>query len=292
MSIQLDKDINTGDNSIIDTTDCLEAANAFRAMKNFLFIIVFICLLILQGIFWLDWSGCIDKSDCPCHLSAAICPKACPQLSAAKPCSIAADEQQTALTAQQVSTDTIETQAQLATKDVTKETTEKTPTAVTDETEPAKITTPKKDSSLKTKLAKFIPKCRQMQWVIKSCNCVLIFASALYCLCLLITIKISIAGHLGGINHISRAFFLSLFVLVFILPWQKFFPGFVAGVIYSPAELLCPKSISPDMPWMDAFIYYLRFVVFWAFVTLLLIFAQARSMRWAKATLRRLGVAL
>ena len=58
-------DENEKTTDIVNTTDCLEAVSAFRAMKNFLFIIALICLLLLQSIFWLDLFGLIDKSKCP-----------------------------------------------------------------------------------------------------------------------------------------------------------------------------------------------------------------------------------
>ena len=60
----------------------------------------------------------------------------------------------------------------------------------------------------------------------------------MYCLSLLFSLKVSLMGRLGGINHISRAFFLSLAMFVLVLPWQKFFSGVVAGVIFTPDELL------------------------------------------------------
>ena len=38
---------------LLCTTDCLEAVGAFKAMKNFLFVIIVICLVLLQVTFWL-----------------------------------------------------------------------------------------------------------------------------------------------------------------------------------------------------------------------------------------------
>ena len=50
-------------NDVVDTTDCLEAIGAFKAMKNLFFLVVFICLIVLQGIFWLNHLGYIDVSE-------------------------------------------------------------------------------------------------------------------------------------------------------------------------------------------------------------------------------------
>ncbi|MHC4212509.1 MAG: hypothetical protein ACYSWP_03945, partial [Planctomycetota bacterium] len=38
--------------NLLDTTDCLEAVSVFRGWKNFLFVITFFSLLLLQSVFW------------------------------------------------------------------------------------------------------------------------------------------------------------------------------------------------------------------------------------------------
>jgi hypothetical protein len=135
-------------------------------------------------------------------------------------------------------------------------------------------------------------KFEHLAWVVRFVNFILILAGALYCLTMLFTLKVSLLGRLGGINHISRAFFLSLTLLVLLLPWQNFFGGAVKGAIYTPKELTA---------WMEwyaceasgvfgAALYYLRFTGYWVVVVVLLVFAQLRSNRWARAILRRLEV--
>jgi hypothetical protein len=107
---------------------------------------------------------------------------------------------------------------------------------------------------------------------------------------MLFALKVSMLGRLGGINHISRAFFLSLAMVVLLLPWQRFFSGIVAGAMYSPAELLSRCADAETRGIFGSVLFYLRFSVYWLLVVLLLIFSQLRSFRWAKATLRRLEV--
>jgi len=126
--------------------------------------------------------------------------------------------------------------------------------------------------------------------LIRFFNFVLIPAAILYCLTMLFSLKVSLLGRLGGINHIARAFFLSLTFAVFLLPWQRFFPGVFLGAMYTPAELqsACAKADSYNI--FAITLHYLRFSGYWLVVVLLLIFAQLRSSRWAKATLRRLEV--
>lgn len=130
----------------------------------------------------------------------------------------------------------------------------------------------------------------RLSWLIRFFDFVLILTAVLYCLTMLFSLKVSLLGRLGGINHIARAFFLSLTFTVLILPWQRLFPGVVFGAMYTPAELqsACAKADSYNI--FALTFHYLRFTGFWLVVLLLLIFAQLRSGRWAKAILRRLEV--
>ena len=49
-------DLDKQDN-LLDTTDCLEAVSVFRGWKNFLFVITFCCLLVLQAAFLIGWAA-------------------------------------------------------------------------------------------------------------------------------------------------------------------------------------------------------------------------------------------
>jgi hypothetical protein len=128
-----------------------------------------------------------------------------------------------------------------------------------------------------------------LSWVIRIANAVLILTASLYCLSMLFSLKVSMLGRLGGINHISRAFFLSLLMLVLLLPWQRIFGGIVPGAIFTPEELV-KWSSTEAVDIFDTVIYYLRFSGYWLLVLLLLILSQIRSIRWGKAILRRLEI--
>ena len=130
----------------------------------------------------------------------------------------------------------------------------------------------------------------RLSWLIRFFDFVLILTAVLYCLTMLFSLKVSLLGRLGGINHIARAFFLSLIFAVLILPWQRFFPGVVFGAMYTPAELQSACAEADSYNIFALTFHYLRFTGFWLVVMLLLIFAQLRSGRWAKAILRRLEV--
>jgi hypothetical protein len=240
--------------NLIDTTDCLEAISVFRGWKNFLFIVVILCLLLLQASFWLVNTGYVATEQVSCDKAAATV--------------AAGGSEQVAAT---VKEDIKKAAEQVA--------------AGPNEPAEASSQQPQPEPAK----PRFEIKLKHLVWLVRFVNFVLILAAILYCLTMLFSLKVSLLGRLGGINHISRAFFLSLAFLVLLLPWQRFFAGVVAGAIYTPEELLnsCPTKTK------DIFctaIYYSRFCGYWLVVLLLLIFSYIRSSRWAKATLRRLEV--
>jgi len=130
----------------------------------------------------------------------------------------------------------------------------------------------------------------RLSWLIRFFDFVLILTAVLYCLTMLFSLKVSLLGRLGGINHIARAFFLSLTFAVLLMPWQTFFPGVVVGAMYTPAELQSACAEANNYNIFATILHYLRFTGYWLLVLLLLIFAQLRGSRWAKAILRRLEV--
>ncbi len=259
---------------IVNTTDCLEAASAFKAMKNFLFIIAVTCLLLLQGVFWLERAGLIDKTDCPQIFGpgAETAPGLFMKYFVFDANRIPAG----------VAKDTIAEQAEHVTKEMADQPGQSSDAPAADD-----------DAEKKTSVFQIHrPSCRLVAYLVKCCNFVLIPVVMLYCIILFMSIKISLTGRLGGINHISRAFFQSLFALAFLLPWQTCFrfPNVIHGAVYTPEELLCPARLQVSLGVIFEIFRYLRFTGLWIIVILLLICAQLRSRRWTKATLRRLGI--
>lgn len=143
----------------------------------------------------------------------------------------------------------------------------------------------------KAKNSRFALKFKHLAGLIRFFNFVLILTAILYCLTMLFILKVSLLGRLGGINHICRAFFLSLIFAVLIMPWQKLFPDLVLfGATFTPAELKGACAKAADYKLLLTIGHYLRFTGFWLLVLLFLIFSQLRSGRWSKAILRRLEV--
>jgi hypothetical protein len=288
---------------IVDTTDCLEAISALKSMKNGLFVLIFLGLLLIQGIFWLDYFGYIDKTGCPfpgktcamvCDARATLlAPMAAtdtpsthePANPTAEPVAKAAET--AALTAAPASdagsketTAAVMAQAEKAVGTAIEKPAEKTQKAVP---------TGKPKWSL-GEYEKYLPKCVQVEWTLRVANFFVLLLMILYCLSLLVIVKISLAGRLGGLNHIVRGFFRSLLALAFLVPWQTFFPGVLLGAMYMPAELLCSSGCPETAPMLCQVLYFLRFCGLWLLVLILLLGAQCRSRRWSQATLRRLGI--
>jgi len=126
-------------------------------------------------------------------------------------------------------------------------------------------------------------------WALKLVDVVLILSAMLYFLTILFAMKISLVGRLGGINHITRAFFLSLFMLILLLPWQKIFGDTVIGAVFTAGAINKAATLK-DGDIFEKALYYMRFSGYSALILLLLIMAQIRSSRWAAAILRRLEI--
>ena len=312
-------------NNLLDTTDCLEAVGVFKGWKNFLFVIVFLCLLLLQASFLLVDTGCIKIEQKAGGSEPAVTGDVT-DLDEGQVESIIEDVQEAIEPVEELTVEPDEPVKAIMPEEVAKpeqiaepeEAAEPEEIAVPEEAaEPEEIAVPEEVTETEeavepNEAAEPISKAaghkfqraaiawppteflsgitfEYLSLVIRVVNAVLILAASLYCLSMLFSLKVSMLGRLGGINHISRAFFLSLLMLVLLLPWQRIFGGMVPGAIFTPVELMeCYSAKATDI--FDTVIYYLRFSGYWLLVFLLLILSQIRSIRWGKAILRRLEI--
>lgn len=244
-----------GPGSLLDTTDSLEAVGVFRGWKNFMFLIVFLCLLLTQGAFWLVNTGLVDLERSCCEKCQAIVAGPADANEAA--IVVDPNELAEAALAKAVAAD-------LAEDD---------------------------DAAPKSALNDVLQKVTSQRfcWGLCIVNAILILSACVYVLTILFCLKVSIVGRLGGISHIGRAFFLALFMFILLLPWQKIFGCMVVGAIYTPDELVkCYSAGREDL--LAKVIYYLRFSGYWLLIFLMLILTQMRTCRWTRAILRRLEV--
>ncbi|MHC4666008.1 MAG: hypothetical protein ACYS9T_08645 [Planctomycetota bacterium] len=220
--------------NLLDTTDCLEAVGIFRGWKNFLFIITILCLLLLQVSFWAVDLGLVTGEEVQGEPPPATSAAGTSQPNIAASAQTASEADEITAAARKVTTD-----ANLS----------RVETPLDKPAEPVEA---------KGGVLPWI-EFRHLAWLIRLLDFVLILAAMLYCLTMLFSLKISLLGRLGGINHISLA------------TWVKW----------------CNREISGIF---TVTLYYLRFTGYWVLVMLFLIFSMLRSNNWIKATLRRLEV--
>lgn len=255
--------------NLLGTTDCLEAVGVFRAWKNGLFVISMVCLVLLQLLFWAVNLDVVSIGAVqPAQAAALVEPKTPePNAPTSKAPGVAGAE--------------ITGAAKIVAGDANLD---------SGTTPPRRPRRPMATGPLLAKEPGHLDSLAR--FLIRFLDFVLILAAILFCLTTLFSLKISLLGRLGGINHISRAFFLSLLFVVLILPWQKFFGATVKGAIYTPAELAGWVNWyeDPASGVLGMVLYYLRFTGYWLLVMLVGILSQIRSGRWARATLRRLEI--
>jgi hypothetical protein len=120
-------------------------------------------------------------------------------------------------------------------------------------------------------------------------NGILIVTAVLFTLAMFFCLLVSLVGRLGGIRHISRAFFLAVIVLVLAIPWQTLVGSRLPGVVYTFPERLNWLAIKNESL-LNTIVYYLRFSGYWLVFLLLLVVSQLRSARWTKSILHRLEI--
>jgi len=247
-------------NAYIDNkNDVLEAFKTFSSARSLFFWILLIVMLMLQVIFWAVDSGAVDSALPCCDTSQPI-----PQ------CQPPQGKAIWLLTADQ--------------QDKTPDKADATPSPpVKEDLEKEKPAAPKDSPQI---TAKQISACRNADFMQKSTKIikyVATFAVVLYCLSLLIGVKLTLVGQLGGMANAGKAFFLSLILMVFIVPWQDAISPEVPAVLFSYKELtLWYQHIRMNADPSGYFLYYGRFVGFWAFSMIVLLVAQWRSYQSVK----------
>jgi hypothetical protein len=266
-------DMGSKRDDIVGTTDYLEAITVFKSAKNFLFAMITLSLILMLVCFF------VANSKYAVYEGSVVDEAAAPDMPMAKPI-----EQVAAIAASKVTAaadgNTVPTSAAFSGP-------MPGPVApTTGDKNGVQPVTPEVKAPARPLKIKF----EWIAWALRVSNFVAMVATVLYSLILIFCLKISLVGRLGGINHIARAFIWSLASLAFLMPWQKYFGGVLAGAVFTPADLMqaCTRVAQRDV--LESTFFYARFAGLPAAVIMMMLAAQVRSVRWAKATLRRLGV--
>ncbi|UCE46574.1 MAG: hypothetical protein JSW47_13235 [Phycisphaerales bacterium] len=282
-----------GSNDLLDTTDCLEAVGVFKGWKNLLFVILVVCMLLLQASFYLVDQGYVEITGQAYGDEPSVEPT--PYVEPAEPNDSDKPTPPVVSDTPAEPNESVEIDRAGGGRGEPEEANEPAGPGTTPEPNLG-LLQPGRQEEPGLQLAAlpftdFLSKITwaQLSWTMNLVNSVLILTAILYCLTLLFSLKVSMHGRLGGINHITRAFFLSLLMVVLLLPWQEVFGSVVTGAVFTPTELArwCSHK-TEDM--LDIILYYVRFSGYGGLMLLLLILSQVRSLRWAKAILRRLEI--
>ncbi len=264
--------------NLVDTTDCLEAVSVIRCWKNFLFIIILLALLFVQGSFWL-----VNFKLFSTEQPAAAAKVSTPAAGMSEPAQNT--ESQIKQAAKQIAYDS---NALAASSEQSLPVIEPNRSGASAPPASGNMTGKNEQEQSSGFRRWFFPEQKYILAFLRFLNFILIPAAALYCLTMLLSLKISLIGRLGGINHITRAFILSLLFFILLMPWQLMFAPVFAGAMFTPIELI--NATQAQKTPLAYLAMLLRFTGYWLLVLVLLLLAQIRSMRWARATLKRLEV--
>ncbi|MBN1764351.1 MAG: hypothetical protein JW860_03760 [Sedimentisphaerales bacterium] len=253
----------------VDVNDALEAFDSFnKARKLFFWVFLLIPMVLLQVSFWAihcEWvttGSSVDQTQMVSESKKTIpVPEPTPISSAHQtPVKDPVEETTTAPEPETEVTDTPEMPAALASQIVT-------------------------DERLEPGLN--MNDCVKI--VMKVSNYSLVFASVVYCLILLMGMKLALTGQMGSLTDLTKAFFLSLILVVLIVPWLEAFSRQFSVALFSYKEIITQcRLIKETNDWWDNLLYYGRFIVLWFLALLVLILAHWRSGRAAKRIKRRL----
>ncbi|MBI9016031.1 MAG: hypothetical protein JEZ07_02105 [Phycisphaerae bacterium] len=106
---------------------------------------------------------------------------------------------------------------------------------------------------------------------------VAMYTAILYCLALIMGLKILLAGQLPGVRGTSKAFFLSLILIVVVIPWQSLVLPPLQTALFSYDELIQRHSeFLPELSLTEKVCYFGRFAGFGCFVLIILFAAQGQ----------------
>ena len=114
-------------------------------------------------------------------------------------------------------------------------------------------------------------------------NYILTFCALLFCLTLLVGLNLALVGRLGGLADAGKAFFLSLVVMIMVVPWQPIITRQMPGALFSYEQLINSyQDFRLDSGLLSSISYYGRYVGLWFLTMILLLLAFWRSGRAAK----------
>lgn len=121
-----------------------------------------------------------------------------------------------------------------------------------------------------------------LSWALPATKFIALVASILLAVALVLATKLSLVGRLGGAAGFVSAFFWSVLVLVFLVPWQQVLPesSYLCGATYNLGDLLgrtggiAKQAKTNEL--IPNVLFFCRFLAYPIFVLLLALIAQAK----------------
>ena len=180
-SQKMDQESKSG--YLVDTTDCLEAISVIRCWKNFLFIIIIVCLLLLQGLFWVVNLNDVENDE---------------------PWAVAAANAQHLPQAGEPAFGEVSPTGGPAAVKIPEKIKQAAKQAAQEANAPARLEQQPEEGVIESPPSgirfSFAPKMEHVVVLVRFLNFILIPASVIYCLTMLFAFKVSLIGRLGGIR--------------------------------------------------------------------------------------------
>ena len=126
-----------------------------------------------------------------------------------------------------------------------------------------------------------------LMWLLPTAKFLAMVMSLLLALALLLSVKLSLLGRTGGVAGFVGAFFWSLLLIVFLIPWEQVFTTSLAcGALFNLGTLVQETLRVVWQPGefsgMTQGLYYARFVFYPVLIVLILLVVQAKFARGHK----------
>lgn len=125
-----------------------------------------------------------------------------------------------------------------------------------------------------------------LQWILPGTKFIAVVSAGLLALTLMLGVKISLLGRLGGVAGLISAMFWSLILLAIVVPWQQIVHGQIAsGALYNLGDLVAKaKTVkaswgAEDTSLAELILYYGRFMAFPIIALLVWLVTQAKFAR-------------
>ena len=125
-----------------------------------------------------------------------------------------------------------------------------------------------------------------LQWILPGTKFIAVVSAGLLALTLMLGVKISLLGRLGGVAGLISAMFWSLILLAIVVPWQQIVHGQIAsGALYNLGDLVAKaKTVkaswgAEDTSLAELAFYYGRFMALPIIALLVWLVTQAKFAR-------------